>query len=253
MSDAERVANLLAYEFLRDGKYSAAHGPVDVRSLVQASAAADVTKDEAQESFGNIAVQSVGFEVGIANPKVHIYLTHGSARLIKSLPNEVAGVIVRAHRMGAITVRPEAAASATNHGNLFERNGRICCGSSCAPTSENCSGTLGALVRKTNSKELLLLSNNHVFAGCNHVPSDQPILSPSNGDGRPTLRAPGEIGRHELIHELRSGNPNFVNPCDADLALARATHPEIISSWQGDDVGGYDTPQAASAPLSMMA
>jgi hypothetical protein len=42
MSDAERVANLLAYEFLRDGKYSAAHGPVDVRSLVQASATADV-------------------------------------------------------------------------------------------------------------------------------------------------------------------------------------------------------------------
>ena len=122
--------------------------------------------------------------------------------------------------MGPIVVRPDAAASATNHGLLFERGGRICCGSSCAPTSENCSGTLGALVKTTQSPHIHLLSNNHVFAGCNHVPRGQPILAPSSADGRPTMRAPTRFAAHDLIHELRSGDPNFVNPCDADLALA---------------------------------
>jgi hypothetical protein len=65
------------------------------------------------------------------------------------------------------------------------------------------------------------------------------------------MRAPAEIGRHELIHELRSGDPNFVNPCDTDLALARATDGNIISSWQGGS-DGYDTPNKISVPLSMM-
>ena len=154
--------------------------------------------------------------------------------------------------MGMVTVRPDAAASATNHGHLFERNARIACGSSCAPTSENCSGTLGALVRRTGSRQIYLLSNNHVFSGCNHVPKDQPILAPSNADGSPTMRAPGEIGRHDLIHELRSGSPNFISPCEADLALARATNEEIITSWQGDDANGYDTPAAIASPASQM-
>jgi hypothetical protein len=253
MADAERVATLLAYEFLREGNFSAAHGAVDVPSLIQAAAATGGELIDIREGFGSIAVQSVGFEEGPENPKVHIYLTRGSARLIKSLPIEVDGVSIATHRMGEITVRPEAAASATNQGHLFERRNRICCGSSCAPTSENCSGTLGALVKNPGSQELYLLSNNHVFAGCNHVPKGQPILSPSSSDGRPTVRAPGEIGRHDLIDELRSGSPNFVNPCSADLALARATNPQIVSSWQGDNVNGYDTPKTVIAPLTMMA
>jgi hypothetical protein len=149
-----------------------------------------------------LAVQSVGFEEGPDNPKVHIYLTRGSAKLIKSIATEIDGVPIRAHKMGAITVRPDSAATATNRGYLFERNARVCCGSSCAPTSENCSGTLGAIVTTPNSPQLYLLSNNHVFAGCNHVPKDQPILSPSNNDSSPNVRAPTEIGRHALIREL---------------------------------------------------
>jgi hypothetical protein len=154
--------------------------------------------------------------------------------------------------MGAITVRPDGAAAATHKGHLFERGNRVCCGSSCAPTSENSSGTLGALVRKGNQRQLFLLSNNHVLAGCNHVPRDQPILAPSSNDGYPGVRAPGEVGRHFEIHELRSGNPIFVNPCECDLALARATDPSIISSWQGDARDGYDTPSRTAAPVSMM-
>ncbi|TGQ36516.1 hypothetical protein [Mesorhizobium sp. M00.F.Ca.ET.216.01.1.1] len=255
MADAEEVAKLLAYEFLREGRYSAAHGPVEVRSLAQAVAVADADEviEEARESFGGIVVQSVGYEVGKDNPSVHIYLMNGSQKLIKSLPKSVDGVPIKGHRMGPVTVRPDAASSSTNHGYLFERNNRIACGSSCAPTSESSTGTLGALVRRNGSQNIYLLSNNHVLAGCNHVPSGQPVLSPSSSDGRPTMRAPGEVGRHELIHELRSGDPNFVNPCDSDLALARATNPALLTSWQGDVADGYDTPTNTSTPLSGMA
>jgi hypothetical protein len=254
MADAEGVARRLAYEFLREGRYSSAHGPVEVKRLAQAAAAATAGEEivDTQEAFGNIAVQSVGFEEGVDDPKVHIYLTQGSARQIRSLTSTIDGVPVRAHKMGTIAVRPEMAATSTNHGHLFEHAGRISCGSSCAPTSENCSGTFGSIVKLAGSNDLYVLSNNHVLAGCNHVPQGQPILSPSSNDGRPTIRAPGEIARHERIHELRSGNPNFVNPCDADIALARVSHAANISSWQGDDAQGYDTPIVVSAPTSRM-
>jgi hypothetical protein len=241
---------LLAYEFLKKGNYSASVGPIEVPALTSAV----ITGDEGMaidyahlaEPFGGLAVQAVGFDEGVPDPKVHIYLTRGSLRLINSMPDEVESVPVRMHKMGAITIRPEAAGTATNRGHLYERRNRICCGSSCAPTSENCSGTLGALVRKPRSQQVYLLSNNHVFAGCNHVPLNQPILAPSSNDGNPAVRAPGEIGRHHEIHELHSGNPVFVNPCDVDLALARATDPNNISSWQGDKADGYDTPSCGS-------
>lgn len=253
MPTAEEVATFLAYEFLRRGNYSASIGPVEVPALARAVAAADDADalPDRPVGFEGLHVQSVGFEEG-GESKVHIYLTRGSVKMMKSLPDELSGVPVVAHKMGAVSVRPEAAATATNHGQLYERNNRICCGSSCAPTSENCSGTLGALVRVAGSQQMFLLSNNHVFAGCNHVPKNQPILSPSSNDGGPIGRAPGEIGRHHQIHELRSGDPNFVNPCDADLAIARATDPTLVSSWQGNAAAGYDTPQNVSAPLSLM-
>jgi hypothetical protein len=255
MASAEEVATMLAYEFLREGRFSAAAGPEEVSALVQAAAAGGYDRAEAEDraaGFGGIAVQAVGFEEGAPNPKVHIYLTHGSVRLVKSLPQDVDGVPVRAHRMGAITIRPEQASTATNQGHFFERSNRVCCGSSVAPTSEDCSGTLGALVKRAGAAGIFLLSNNHVFAGCNHVPKNQPILSPSSNDGRPTIKAPAEIGRHDAIHELRSGSPNFISPSDADIALARATSPNHISSWQGDAADGYDTPSAYTQPLSSM-
>jgi hypothetical protein len=108
-------------------------------------------------------------------------------------------------------------------------------------------------VRKQNAPEIYLLSNNHVFGGCNHVPVDQPILSPSSNDGRADIAAPREIGRHSEIDELRSGDPNFVRPCEGDLAIARATDEAVISSWQGDAANGYDTPTLVQAPASGMA
>jgi hypothetical protein len=255
MPTAEEVAFFLSYEFLKRGNYSAASGPVEVPALARAVAASDSENqlpDAPPVGFEGLHVQSVGMEEGVDDPKVHIYLTRGSAKLIKSLPEEISGVPVVAHKMGAINVKPDSTMGSTNRGNFYQKNGRVCCGSSCAPTSENCSGTLGALVRVHGEQGLFLLSNNHVLAGCNHVPRNQPVLSPSSNDGKADLPSPREIGRHFKIHELRSGDPIFVNPCDADVAIAKAVNLDGLSSWQGDDASGYDTPAQTSAPVSGM-
>lgn len=147
--DAEEIANRLAYDFLRMGRYGASVGPVDVPWLAAGAAGtAGDTDDFARvaSEFSGLSVQSVGFEEGVDQSKVHVYLTRGSTREMKSLPKEIDGVQVRVHKMGAITVRPEASGVSTNRGNIYERDGRICCGTSCGPTSERSAGTLGALV-----------------------------------------------------------------------------------------------------------
>lgn len=261
MASAEQIADLLGYEFLRQGNFSASTGPIEAPELIgAASAGAELSGYNLGKragyrldtGFEGLAVQSVGYEIGPENPKVHIYLTHGSAKLMRSISKPVEGVPVQLHRMGPISVRPESAGTATNRGHIFERGGRICCGTSSGPTSENSSGTLGAIVRLQSAEGLFLLSNNHVFSGCNHVPMNQPIMAPSNMDGRPDARAPGEIGRHYLLHELRSGDPHFVDPCDADIGLARATDEGLISSWQGDSQYGFDTPAQTTPPRTFM-
>jgi len=260
-TSAEQVAEILASEFLRLGYFSASTGPTGTAASHGLSAASANSTDKldydplrsVSEEFTGLQVQSVGFEQGTEQPAVHLYLTRGSARMMKSVPGEILGVPLRTHKMGPVSVRPEMAAASTNRGHVYEHNGRICCGSSCAPTSENCAGTLGALVHRLIGDDYLyLLSNNHVLAGCNHVPHSQPILAPSNMDGRPDIRAPEEVGRHQMISPLASGDPDFVTPCEVDLALARATNPSGISSWQGDDLQGYDTPVIVKEPESMM-
>ncbi len=77
-----------------------------------------------------------------------------------------------------------------------------------------------------------------------------PILAPAGMDGRPNIRAPGEICRHSLISELRSGAPTLVNPCREDVAVAEVIDEDSVSSWQGDDANGYDTPTSVTPPNS---
>lgn len=257
MADAEQISTQLAYEFLRTGRYSASSGPVEIQGLGGIAAAGATDAEVADyasraEGFSGLAVQSVGFEEGTKNPAVHIYLTRGAARQIKALPGNVEGVPVKVHKMGPVSVRPEAMAGNTNRGNIFQRNDRICCGSSCGPTSERGAGTFGAIVKIDMGLDLFLLSNNHVLSGCNHVPHNQPILAPASMDGRPDAVAPHEIGRHHMLHELRSGDPHFVDPGGIDLALARVSNPSAVSSWQGDQEDGYDTPTAISEPHSLL-
>jgi hypothetical protein len=148
--------------------------------------------------------------------------------------------------MGRLRAGPSPSIAASGVSHLFERNSRIACGSSCAPSNENYSGTLGALVR--DGSRILALSNNHVFASCNHTPFNMPILSPSTADARPGRRAPGEICRYERMIELRSGDPYLVLPARVDAAIASIPDPRSLSSWQGDDSDGFDTPTRTANP-----
>ena len=66
---------------------------------------------------------------------------------------------------------------------------------------------------------------------------------------RPKSRVPSEIGRHSEICELRSGEPTLVKPCREDVAIARVTDADAISSWQGDEDTGYDTPASVTPPV----
>lgn len=94
---------------------------------------------------------------------------------------------------------------------------------------------------------MLALSNNHVLAACNHTPVGMPILAPSTMDARPGRRAPAEICRHEQLVELRSGDPALVPLMRADAAVAQITNLNLVSSWQGDSLSGFDTPPRTTA------
>ena len=94
------------------------------------------------------------------------------------------------------------------------------------------------------------LSNNHVFAACNHVPVGQPILSPSPMDARTDMPAPRQLCRHADIVELRSDTPPLVPLSLCDAAIATVPDEQIVSSWQGGNNDGYDTPSQALTPFA---
>lgn len=240
--NAKDVALRLSNLFLQEGCYTAMPSPISGNSSTgfQTMSSQDgraFCSDDV--GFHGLSVQSVGYEEGKENGKVHIYVTQGSG--LNKLSKDIEGVKVVVNKIGNIKIHPETSTVATNRGQFFERYGRVACGSSCAPSNENYSGTFGALVRNAENK-LFILSNNHVLAACNHTPKGMPISSPSNVDSKPGRRAPSEIGRHYDIVELRSGEPTLVNCAEIDAAIAEVTNDMNVSSWQGSDIIGYDTP-----------
>lgn len=246
MPNAREITKALSETFLRKGQYDLVpsaswHGDGPF------PAATSSEFYQIEEGFSGLSVHSVGFEEGREDEaKVHIYVTKGSRKALKDVPETLGGVPIQINRMGKMVVRPEAASGATNAGNVYQRNDRIACGSSCAPSGESYSGTFGAIVQKGSGGGLYCLSNNHVLAACNHVPVGMPVLSPSNRDGRPGVRAPSEIARHSEIEELRSGEPQLVVPCTMDVAIAQIPNSDSVTSWQGDSTFGYDTPTAVA-------
>ncbi len=254
--EISQIAERLAARFLERGSYIFS-GPVSAPALQQimpAAATAAPTVDHffEHEGFSGLAVQSVGYEEGIKDPKIHIYVVKGLRKAEKVLSEEEAEVPIKIDRIGKVIVRPEASTGAAPTGNIFTHRGRVACGSSCAPAGEPYAGTLGALVRKRSGGTIYVLSNNHVLAACNHMPVGMPIMAPSGIDARPGGRAPLEVCRHAEIAELRSGFPSLVAPNKEDVALASVTDPSVLSSWQGDGPEGYDTPRTVAAPHSGM-
>jgi len=254
--NAKLVAEKLTAKFLELGSFTSAV-PMSGRTIETilpsaSSTSLDIEPVFEDAGFAGLAVQAVGYAEGGPDSKVHVYVSKGSRKAIDGVETSEGEVRIEVNRVGRLVVRPELANTATNRGHVFLRGQRVACGSSCAPSTENYSGTFGAVVRKQTGSQLYILSNNHVLAACNHTPVGMPILSPSSMDASPNVRAPGEIARHAEICELRSGVPALVNPCREDLALARVAAPDAVSSWQGDAENGYDTPRNVAPLVSGM-
>ena len=250
-SRALRVAERLAAEFLNNGNFEAARGSLDIRTMTDilpVAAEFDV-RLLPEYGFAGLSIQAVGYSYGADEEAVHIYVTKGNRSRLKKLSQEVDGVQVIVSNLGRLIVRPEATVAAGNRGNIYEVDGRIACGSSCAPAGETYAGTFGALVTGADG-QMMALSNNHVFAACNHIPVGQPILSPSAVDARPELPSPRQICRHARIVELRSGTPSLVPLARCDAAVATIPDEDIVSSWQGDKATGYDTPAKTIPPYA---
>lgn len=251
---AEELSKSLAARFLEEGNYDALGTPLGEKSLSMfATAASTGALDEyfePEDGFAGLAVQSVGFTPGLEEERVIVYVTRGSQKALKAIPREVEGIPVTAHVMGKLKAGPAPAMSAFGTGHYFERNGRFACGGSCAPSREQYAGTLGAFL--TDGISVYALSNNHVFAACNHTPVGMPILAPATMDARPNRPAPSELCLFENMVELRSGIPGLVLPMNLDAAFAEVRDTTAISSWQGDSVDGFDTPTAVATPQSRM-
>ncbi|WP_322068251.1 Nal1-like putative serine protease [Paraburkholderia bannensis] len=245
---AREVAEMLSRQLFAEGRFDNAPGG----SGTLAAAAAGAALPLSDVAFSGVSIQAIGYEVDGGNEStVHIYVSQGTVAAIRGLETEYEGVKIRANKMASLRVNPQLAAKSTNRGNLFVRAGRIACGSSCAPSGEQYSGTFGALI-SDNANQIYGLSNNHVIAACNHVAVGMPILAPSTMDSHPTLPAPREIGRHSAIVELRSGEPNLVPEAKVDAAAAFVPEPTVVTSWQGDLNQGYDTPTNTVTPSSGM-
>lgn len=74
-------------------------------------------------------------------------------------------------------------------------------------------------------------------------------MSPSNADYRPIGVPPTEIDRLFKIIELHSVHYSHALPSLFDAALAEAI-PEKLTSWQGGESDGYDTPSNIGRPYS---
>lgn len=254
MPGAREYAESLMRQFLAGGNFVNA-GPVAAGALVNiapahsgVSIAAEFERDEV---VTNLPVQAVAFSSD--DERVFVYVTKGPRRreleLRTSATND--GVPLTIARVGNVSVRPAQSAKMRARGGVFLKGKRVACGSSIAPAGEAYAGTFGALVRRSGSGDLFMLSNNHVLGGCNHTEVGQPILAPSPIDATPSTPAPRAVATHADICELRSGVPGLVTPGLADLALARVTDPDLVSSWQGDE-NGCDTPSSVIAPSSYL-
>ena len=249
MLTAEMLCEVLAARFIEEGAARGWDSGADnLADVLGSKAAADYHQTTAAVAHlaaetGGLPVAAVGYTRGAAEEKVIVYLEQKKA-YAALLPDEVGGVPVATQVLGKVTAWSDV--HPTGRGNFFEKNGRIACGSSCAPAGETYTGTLGAFM--TNESETFALSNNHVFAACNHTPVGMPILAPAAGDARPSRPSPSEVCVLRDVVELQSGTPSLVAPMEVDAAFGEVRDPGTVSSWQGDDATGYDTPSTISEP-----
>ncbi|MDR2756491.1 MAG: S1 family peptidase, partial [Planctomycetaceae bacterium] len=246
-SKLSKLAIQIADEFLKNGYFEPSAGGVNpITSQISADQNYN-NFDSLLGGFAGVSVQGVGCAEVDGQEQIYVYVVRGDKRKLNNLSCDKDGIPVKAVKVGKTIIKPETVSTATNRGTTFIKNGRIACGSSCQPAGELYTGTFGTIVKKEN--KLFALSNNHVFAACNHTRIGQPIMSPSSMDTGPDTPAPRLIARHSQILELRSGDPYLVPLTSLDAAVAEID-PESVTSWQGSEEGeeGYDTPSVYITP-----
>ena len=249
MGNAYQVARELLDIFSQRNMMSTTCRPFDVgNGLTPASMRAGVTEwVDNDAAFAGIAVQCVGYEPDIEDGKVYIYTSKGSMRALNKLQREIDGVPIILRKISPIAVNPDHIDKRANQPNIYRVGDRCACGSSCALSHlGNMAGTMGAIIKKDD--ELFIMSNNHVIGGCNHAAPDSIVVSPSAMDSGFSRIMPVEVARLSQVVPFPSALPNYVAPCRTDVAIARITKPENISSWQGDNQNGYDTPIKIAPP-----
>jgi hypothetical protein len=245
-----KLAIQIADEFLKNGYFEPSTGGVNpATSQISVDQNDFYNFDSLWGGFAGLSVQGVGCAEVDGQEQIYVYVVKGDKRKLNDLSCDKDGIPVKAVKVGRTIIKPETISTATNRGKTFVRNGRIACGSSCQPAGELYTGTFGAIVKQEN--KLFALSNNHVFAACNHTRVGQPIMSPSNMDTGPDTLAPRLIARHSNILELRSGDPYLVPLTSLDAAVAEIDL-EAVTSWQGSENEGYDTPNFYIAPSAGM-
>ncbi|MDR3196808.1 MAG: S1 family peptidase [Planctomycetaceae bacterium] len=247
MSELEKLAIQIADDFLKNGYFEPSLGSVSpATSQISTDKNDFYNFDSLRGGFAGLSVQGVGCAEIEGHVQIYVYVVKGNKRKLNSLFCAIHDIPVKAVKVGKTIIKPETVSTATNRGKIFTKNGRVACGSSCQPAGEHYAGTLGAIVQKEN--KFFALSNNHVFAACNHTRVGQPIMSPSSMDAGPNIPAPRLIARHSEILELRSGDPYLVPLISLDAAVAEID-PEAVTSWQGsENEGGYDTPNVYTTP-----
>ncbi len=252
MNKARLVAQFLMKRFMAQGNLTANPqrlGYVE-EGMQLASAPQKRELWEQTLAFAGLAVHAVGYEEGKEEPGVVVYVTKGSSRFLKRFPTAIDDVPVEIEKVGLISVRPDLAGKPPREPHIDARNGRIACGGSCASGGGD-QGTIGALVKMHGEDGLLMLSTNHVLAGCNHIPPGMPIMAPASDDARSSAPHPRTIATLYRAIALHSGDPMHVNPCEEDLALGKIIDPDGVTSWQGDEEG-YDTPTDIVDPKAGM-
>jgi hypothetical protein len=244
---ASELAKTLSDKFFENGNYGSPGSVRDGKTGGPQAASMGVVEEvfESGDGFSGLSVQSVGYTAGADNEEVVIYVIRGSKKALKELPTQVNDVPVVVHVMGKPKAGPSTAMASGGHGNHYMRGKRIACGSSAAPSTERYAGTFGALAR--GAGKLFALSNNHVFAACNHTALGMSIMSPATMDARPGV-APKEFCEFDQMVELRSGIPEIIPPMLVDAAIAIVDDDKLVTSWQGDKPNGYDTPSSALKP-----
>lgn len=196
------------------------------------------------ENSAGLDVIGVGYSNRQDAKEVMVFVRAAPQKLVKSTFT-VDGFTSKFVKIGKTEVRPEAAFASNTIGRCYDHNGKIACGSSCAPSNKRYAGTFGAIVKSRTAEEYFALSNNHVFGDCNHVEEGMPIISPAGRDVTPVSPAPKTLFKHEKIIEIRSGNPHFVPKNRADAAIARVMDLNLVTSMQG---GFFETPTTTTVP-----